>query len=107
MFYCRERESYHENGRADCRLPLVRSGLLGVAADFYVSPAGDDANPGTREQPFASLARAREAVRQAKAAAAAPVRRFARWNLLPSADARLRLAGLRDEGGAGRLACLP
>ncbi|MCR5681398.1 MAG: hypothetical protein K6G29_03005, partial [Clostridiales bacterium] len=30
---------------------------------YYVSPAGSDANPGTAEQPFASLARARDAGR--------------------------------------------
>lgn len=36
------------------------------AANFYVSPAGDDANSGTREKPFASLTRARDAVRSAK-----------------------------------------
>ena len=33
------------------------------AADFYVAPDGDDANPGTQQQPFATLARARDAVR--------------------------------------------
>ena len=35
-----------------------------VAADFYVAPDGDDANPGTAEKPFATLARARNAVRE-------------------------------------------
>lgn len=35
-------------------------------AEFYVSPGGDDANPGTQSRPFASFERAREAVRQAK-----------------------------------------
>ncbi len=33
------------------------------AAEFYVAPGGDDAHPGTLEQPFATLARARDAVR--------------------------------------------
>jgi len=33
------------------------------AADYYVSPAGDDANPGTALQPFATLERARDAAR--------------------------------------------
>lgn len=32
-------------------------------AQFYVAPEGNDANPGTRQQPFATIARAREAVR--------------------------------------------
>jgi len=39
----------------------------------FVSPAGDDANPGTREKPFATLARARDWVRAAKANGALPV----------------------------------
>src|SRR3954471_18970829 len=46
--------------------------LLGVlslklnAADFYVSPLGNDANPGTQVHPFASLTRARDAIRTAQ-----------------------------------------
>ena len=36
-------------------------------ADFYVAPEGKDANPGTADQPFATLDRARLAVREAKA----------------------------------------
>ena len=32
-------------------------------ADFNVAPDGKDTNPGTAEKPFATLARAREAVR--------------------------------------------
>jgi len=35
-------------------------------ADFYISPGGDDAGLGTRERPFATLGRARDAVREAK-----------------------------------------
>lgn len=38
-----------------------------VHADFYVSPTGADANPGTLGKPFASLERARDAVRTAHA----------------------------------------
>jgi hypothetical protein len=34
---------------------------------FYLSPNGDDANPGTTAKPFATLARAREAARKASA----------------------------------------
>ncbi len=33
-------------------------------ADFYIAPDGDDANPGSRARPFATLARARDAARQ-------------------------------------------
>jgi hypothetical protein len=38
------------------------------AADFYVAPDGDDANPGTIDRPFATLAAARNAVREKIAA---------------------------------------
>ena len=34
------------------------------AADFYVAPGGSDANPGTAQRPFATVARARDAVRE-------------------------------------------
>ena len=34
------------------------------AAQFVVAEAGDDSNPGTVQKPFATLARARNAVRQ-------------------------------------------
>jgi len=33
------------------------------AVDFYVAPDGNDANPGTRDRPFATIARARDALR--------------------------------------------
>lgn len=46
-------------GQGDARPPV---------ADFFVAPGGSDAAPGTREQPFASLARARDAVRDRRAA---------------------------------------
>mgnify|MGYP001186422759 CR=1 FL=1 len=36
------------------------------AATFEVAPTGDDANPGTADRPFATLGRAREAVRALK-----------------------------------------
>ncbi len=39
-----------------------------TAADFFVATDGDDANPGTQAQPFATLGAARDAVRQALAA---------------------------------------
>ncbi|MCX7803983.1 MAG: right-handed parallel beta-helix repeat-containing protein [Planctomycetota bacterium] len=48
---------------------LALAGLAGggeMAADFFVAADGNDANPGTREKPFASLARARDAVRELK-----------------------------------------
>ncbi len=40
--------------------------LLGASAsgDFFVAPGGSDAGPGTREQPFATLETARDAIRR-------------------------------------------
>jgi hypothetical protein len=45
---------------------LLCLGLASCApqADFYVAVNGDDANPGTKSKPFATVARARDAVRQ-------------------------------------------
>ena len=45
------------------------------AVEFFVAPAGNDANPGTRERPFVSLEKARDAIRALKAnrALAGPV----------------------------------
>ena len=41
--------------------------ITNFAVEYFVSPAGNDANSGTREVPFASLERARDAVRALKA----------------------------------------
>jgi len=46
---------------------IVDNSLASTAAEsqvFHISPTGNDANPGTMEQPFASLKRAQEAIRQ-------------------------------------------
>jgi hypothetical protein len=43
---------------------LLASSVL--AADFHVATGGKDSNPGTREQPFATLERARDAARHSK-----------------------------------------
>jgi hypothetical protein len=48
-------------------LPLLVAVSV-TALDVYVSPGGNDANPGTATQPLASLPRARTVVRQALAA---------------------------------------
>jgi len=39
-----------------------------TARDYYVSPDGSDNNVGSKQKPFASLARARDAIREAKIA---------------------------------------
>jgi hypothetical protein len=43
------------------------------AMEIFVAPNGNDANPGTKERPLATLTRARDAVRQAKSNAKTPV----------------------------------
>ena len=43
-----------------------------AAAEFFVAIDGSDENPGTRERPFVSLARARDAVRELKAGGGLP-----------------------------------
>jgi hypothetical protein len=54
-------------------LPLA---VLATGAEIYVSPTGNDAAPGTKAQPVATLERARDLARQAKQGgdAKAPVR---------------------------------
>jgi hypothetical protein len=47
-------------------LLLLASGPL-CATDFHVATNGDDKNPGTQEKPFATLERARDAVRASRA----------------------------------------
>jgi len=49
---------------------LLLAPLTGLhAADFYVAPNGNDGNTGTKDHPFATLERGRDAVRLARAAA--------------------------------------
>ena len=42
------------------------------AVEYFVAPQGNDANPGTREKPFATLEKARDAIRALKAGGALP-----------------------------------
>jgi hypothetical protein len=49
---------------ATLALALSCGGLS--AAEFYVSPTGNDANPGEQDRPFSTLERARDAVRHLK-----------------------------------------
>ena len=41
--------------------------ITAFAVEYFVAPQGNDANPGTREQPFATLEKARDAIRALKA----------------------------------------
>lgn len=59
-------------------LLTIISAALTCASEFYVAPNGDDADPGTRERPFATLARARDAVRQEKGKTNTPTSVFLR-----------------------------
>jgi len=49
-------------------LGAVCCGRPSAAVDFYVAPSGDDGASGTRERPFATLGRARDALRELRAA---------------------------------------
>jgi len=44
-----------------------------ASADFYVATSGSDENPGTKERPFATLGRARDAVRELKKRGKKPI----------------------------------
>jgi len=59
------------SGRAFSRLACLSFltwALPAFGADFYVSPRGDDRNPGTIDQPWATLAGARDALRARRTA---------------------------------------
>lgn len=53
--------------RLTCLLTICCSPLM-AAVEFHVAPTGDDGNPGTLERPFATVERARDAVRELRAA---------------------------------------
>jgi hypothetical protein len=48
--------------------PSTLPPALATVADVYVAPGGKDSNPGTAEEPLATLAKARDVVRQKVAA---------------------------------------
>lgn len=70
-------------------VPTLALALLTVAraSDFFVAPNGDDANPGTQARPFATLERARDAVRAVRSSGAATVEGVTIW-LQPGMHAR-------------------
>lgn len=49
------------------------------AADFHIAPNGNDAQSGSKDQPFATLERARDAVRQLKASSKYPTDGVTVW----------------------------
>ena len=60
-------------------LLLASLGAMPVQADIFVSPGGADDLPGTEERPFATLERAREAVRAMKRQGTVPERGLTVW----------------------------
>jgi hypothetical protein len=46
---------------------LLLAAAPALTADFFIAPTGNDANPGTRDRPFLTLKRARDAIRARKA----------------------------------------
>jgi len=53
---------------ASVGLAAVINSASPVASEFHVAPGGNDLNDGTTEKPFATMARAQQAVRSARAA---------------------------------------
>ena len=51
---------------------ILCGALAADAATFYVSPAGDDSNPGTQQRPFVTIQRARDEIRKLKMAGQLP-----------------------------------
>ena len=56
--------SRRKGGMRFLHLTFLLSLSIGSAKDFYVSPAGDDKDSGTQQQPLATLARAKDQVRE-------------------------------------------
>ena len=52
---------------------LMLDSLPVWAMEFYVSPDGNDSNPGTKAKPFATITRARDVVRQVKKKTREPI----------------------------------
>jgi hypothetical protein len=72
----------------------------GSAADFFVAPSGNDANAGTKDKPFATLTRARDAVRAAKRTEKTPINVMLRGGTYSLTEPVL--FGLEDSGTADR-----
>ena len=53
--------------------PVKEIAVAGEPNTLYVAPGGSDQSPGTRAKPFATLERARDAIREMRALDAAPV----------------------------------
>src|SRR5215831_8175429 len=60
-------------------LLLLALALPTAAADLFVARDGSDANPGTEDRPFATLERARDAIRSLKRGAGLPAGGVTVW----------------------------
>lgn len=59
-------------GLLACCIALSSPAIAALGYDFYVSPKGDDANPGTKEKPFATIAHARDTIRDPRGKSGPP-----------------------------------
>ena len=70
---------------------LRRQIMQNISNDIYVSTDGHDENPGTLEQPFATLSRAKLAIYQKHKKASSPVKScYSRWHILSGRAAYLQ-----------------
>lgn len=60
-------------------LSVVWLTRVAADADLYVARSGSDSNPGSRERPFATLARARDEIRAMKSAGSLPAAGITVW----------------------------
>ena len=85
---------------------LALATSLATAADFYVAPAGNDANSGSKEKPFAGVLKARDAARAAGAGSHRVVLMTGDYFLTKSLELDARDNGLTIESAAGGMATL-
>lgn len=64
---------------------IERGAIAAVQAEFYVSPVGNDSNIGTYNQPFATMERARQAVRTLNASMTGDIHVIFRGGIYPFA----------------------
>ena len=78
---------------------LVSFCVPSSALELYVAPDGDDANPGTKDRPFATVTWARDAVREAKRTTKNPVTVYVRGGTYYLDEPLVFTA--KDSGGPG------
>jgi hypothetical protein len=79
---------------------LASSAWCVRGAELYVAPNGSDANPGTRERPFATLERARDAVRDIRRKVGVPKEGITVWLRDGTYELKRTLAFTTDDSGA-------